>query len=162
MGDGEMGKWGGKAWAMAGWDDGEERQWRDGATFRLFAGRGGALTACGAANFAAAPCEFARKLAARPHGSAGGGREKGRWFAFCFGSGGLGLRWALPRPAKEPKVPWILHLLPRLRAKQGANPKRRRSPATIAGLRRQFVLTFSQKRTAAVEPRPPRRRLRQF
>ena len=87
------------AWAMAGWDDGEEKQWRDGATFRLFAGRGGALTACGAANLAAAPCEFTRKLAARPHGSAGGGREKGRWFAFCFGSGGLGLRWALPRPA---------------------------------------------------------------
>ena len=41
-------------------------------------------------------------------------------------------------------------------------PKRRRSLATIAGLRRQFVLTFSQKRTTAVEPRPSRRRLLQL
>ena len=91
VGDGEMGKWGGKAWAMAGWDDGEERQWRDGATFRLFAGRGGALTACGAANFAAAPCEFARKLAARPHGSAGGWSGEGALVRLLFWVGRAGV-----------------------------------------------------------------------
>ena len=87
------------AWAMAGWDEVKGRQWRDGATFRLFAGRGGALTACGAANFAAAPCEFARKLAARPHGSAGDGWKKGRWFAswFWFGRAGVTLGAAQTR-----------------------------------------------------------------
>ena len=75
---------------------------------------------------------FARKLAARPQG-AGGGCAMGRGLRILVsGSGGLGLRqgdggcicctavyaalwarWALPRPAKEPQVPWILRLLPR-------------------------------------------------
>ena len=75
---------------------------------------------------------FARKLAARPQG-AGGGCAMGRGLrilGFWFGragvaAGGWGCiccaavyaapwaRWALPRPAKEPQVPWILHLLPR-------------------------------------------------
>ena len=66
-----------------------------------------------------------------------------RWFAFCFGSGGLGLRWALPRPAKEPQVPWILHLLPRLRA--GVRTQNRRSPATSGSVHHSPLL----------EPRPP-------
>ena len=75
---------------------------------------------------------FARKLAARPQG-AGGGCAMGRGLrilVFWFGragvtAGGWGriccaavyvapwTRWALPRPAKEPQVPWILRLLPR-------------------------------------------------
>ena len=90
--------------------DGRKKGEDDGATFRLFAGRGGALTACGAANFAAAPCEFARKLAARPQGSTGAWAGEGAWIRLLFlGSGGLGLRakgglgdgraglrWALP------------------------------------------------------------------
>ena len=191
------------------------RQWRDGATFRLFAGRGGALTACGAANFAAAPCEFARKLAARPHGSAGGWAGDGALVRLLFWVGRAGVTlgaaqtrqgtsgsldspfaaassgetgcepknagaaprpsrdcavsaylpfprnasqqssrdhrgedcvnlerqqlgagsacWALPRPAKEPQVPWILHLLPRLRAKRGANPKTQAQPRDHRG-----------------------------
>ena len=162
VGDGGMGKWGGKAWTMAGWDEGEERQWRDGATFRLFAGRGDALTACGAANFAAAPCEFARKLAARPHGSAGGWAGEGALVRLLFLSrAGWGYAGRCPDPLRKLSFLRTFHLLPRLRTKRSSTPKRRRSPATIAGLRRQFVLTFSQKRTAAVEPRPPRRRLRQ-
>ena len=75
------------------WRDGMigGRQWRDEATFRLFAGRGGALTACGAANFAAAPCEFARKLAARPHGSAGGWAGDGALVRLLFWVGRAGV-----------------------------------------------------------------------
>ena len=230
----DEGRWHGR------WQDGMmgERQWRDGATFRLFAGRGGALTACRAANFAAAPCEFARKLAARPHGSARGGREKGALVRLLFWVGRAGVTlgaaqtrqgtlgsldspfaaassgetgcepktqaqprdhrgtapsvrtylfpethrssraatiaaktastlsgssWVQAQPAGRcPDPPRNLRFLGfsiccRVFGRNGVRTqKRRRSPATIAGLRRQFVLTFSQKRTAAVEPRPPR------
>ena len=122
---------------------------------------------------------FARKLAARPQG-AGGGCAMGRGLrilGFWFGragvaAGGWGYiccaavyaapwaRWALPRPAKEPQVPWILHLLPcfwsvatrKIAGSSGdhrrAEPSGRTSP--------------DQKRTAGAE-RPPRPRgLRRF
>ena len=61
--------------------------------FRLFPWHVGALNACGAFNFAAAPCKFARKLAARPTGSARHGWKIGMFRPCCFlDSGGLGLR----------------------------------------------------------------------
>ena len=75
---------------------------------------------------------FARKLAARPQGAGGrlcdGERFADPWLLVRAGWGygrGMGCiccaavyaapwaRWALPRPAKEPQVPWILRLLPR-------------------------------------------------
>ena len=123
---------------------------------------------------------FARKLAARPQ-ETGGGCAMGRGLRILVsGSGGLGLRQGdggasvaqrfMPRyghAGRCPDLPRNLRFLGfsiccRVFGRNGVRTqKRRRSPATIAGLRRQFVLTFSQKRTAAVEPRPPRRRLRQ-
>ena len=48
---------------------------------------------------------------------AGGERAKAD-----FSSNGLGLRRALPAPAKEPKVPWILLLLPPLRTNAASSP----------------------------------------
>ncbi len=61
--------------------------------FRLFPWHVGALNACGAFNFAAAPWKFARKLAARPTGSARHGWKIGVFRPCCFlDSGGLGLR----------------------------------------------------------------------
>ena len=61
--------------------------------FRLFPWRVGALNACGAFNFAAAPWKFARKLAARPTGSARHGWKIGMFRPCRFlDSGGLGLR----------------------------------------------------------------------
>ena len=57
----------------------------------LFPWRGGALNACRAFNFAAAPWKFARKLAARPTYSAQHRREIERFRPYCFpDSGGLG------------------------------------------------------------------------
>ena len=61
--------------------------------FRLFPWRVGALNACGAFNFAAAPWKFARKLAARPTGSARHSWKIGMFRPCRFlDSGGLGLR----------------------------------------------------------------------
>ena len=61
--------------------------------FRLFPWRVGALNACGAFNFAAAPWKFARKLVARPTCSARHGWKVGTLRPYCFlDSGGLGLR----------------------------------------------------------------------
>ena len=61
--------------------------------FRLFPWHVGALNACGAFNFAAAPWKFARKLAARPTGSARHGWKIGVFRPCRFlDSGGLGLR----------------------------------------------------------------------
>ena len=64
--------------------------------FRLFPWHVGALNACGAFNFAAAPCKFARKLAARPTYSAQHRREIEMFRPYCFpDSGGLWLRQTL-------------------------------------------------------------------
>ena len=61
--------------------------------FRLFPWHVGALNACGTFNFAAAPWKFARKLAARPTGSARHGWKIGVFRPCRFlDSGGLGLR----------------------------------------------------------------------
>ena len=59
--------------------------------FRLFPWRGGSLSAYRADNNAATPRKFARKLAARPTGSAQHRREIERFRPYCFpDSGGLG------------------------------------------------------------------------
>ena len=64
--------------------------------FRLFPWRGGSLSAYRADNNAATPRKFARKLAARPTGSAQHRREIERFRPYCFpDSGGLGLRQTL-------------------------------------------------------------------
>ena len=61
--------------------------------FRLFPWHVGALNACRAFNFAAAPGKFARKLAARPTASAECGQKNEAFLRLLiFGSGGLGLR----------------------------------------------------------------------
>ena len=61
--------------------------------FRLFPWHVGALNACRAFNFAAAPWKFARKLAARPTGSARHSWKIGVFRPCRFlDSGGLGLR----------------------------------------------------------------------
>ena len=69
-------------------------------------------------------------------------------------------RWALPRPAKEPEVPWILRLLPRfwsvaLRKIAGSSGDHRRAEPSVR-------TSLDQKCTAGAE-RPPRPRgLRRF
>ena len=90
----------GKAWRSASTGDGGgsarigcQRERTLKLAFRLFPWHVGALNACGAFNFAAAPWKFARKLAARPTGSARHGWKIGVFRPYCFlDSGGLGLR----------------------------------------------------------------------
>ncbi len=103
--------------------------------FRLFPWRGGALTACGRPTLPPRHGNSLGSQRARPTVSAmlvkkletfvpddfliraGGERAKA-----AFSSNGLGLRRALPAPAKEPKVPWILLLLPPLRTNAASSP----------------------------------------
>ena len=97
--------------------------------FRLFPRTIRPLTAYWAVNIADGSRKFARKLARPPD------FVRGTWMRFgelssllILGSGGrrlrtraclsverVRLRRALPAPAKEPQVPWNLHLLPPLR-----------------------------------------------
>ena len=123
--------------------------------FRLFPRTIRPLTAYWAVNIADGSRKFARKLARPPD------FVRGTWMRFgelssllILGSGGrrlrtraclsverVRLRRALPAPAKEPQVPWILHLLPPLRTTGTANPS--------AGASRDH-------RGAAPSPRPNR------
>ncbi len=104
--------------------------------FRLFPRAIRPLTAYWAVNIADGSRKFARKLARPPD------FVRGTWMRFgelssllILGSGGwrlrtraclsverVRLRRALPAPAKEPQVPWNLHLLPPLRTTGTANP----------------------------------------
>ena len=96
-----------------------------------------------------------RRLKRRPS-PRGAVRPKQCWFV----SDAPWARWALPRPAKEPQVPWILHLLPRfwsvaLRKIAGSSGDHRRAEPSVR-------TSLDQKRTAGAE-RPPRPRgLRRF
>ena len=109
------------AWARLSWrlrEAGKPLALCSGAgkgTFRLFPWRVGALNACGAFNFAAVPWKFARKSARPPDWFRDAWRKIEGFRPCCFpvrAGGGygrglfsverVGLRWALPAPAKEP------------------------------------------------------------
>ena len=177
-----MGDGGGSAWI------GTMREKTLKLAFRLFPWHVGALNACGAFNFAAAPWKFARKLAARPTGSARHGWKIGVFRPCRFlDSGGLGLRTnaiahfsaltplrfvgtthphAHLRPTGKATAgsartrPWILLPLPPLRTNQRSTSKRRCEPRPP----RHSAATPNSARTRnalpAVKRRPPARRPR--
>ena len=162
------------AWAMARWENGEGRRgrWRDGMMERKARARWGDVPAVRRARRrvdrlrGGQLCRRALRIRSEVSGPPSwfrgrmGGR-RGVGSPFVLGRAGWGYAGRCPDPPRNLRFLGF-SICCRVFGRNGVRAqKRRRSPATIAGLRRQFVLTFSQKRTAAVEPRPSRRRVRQ-